>query len=228
MGENRNAFGEIELRILDAAKDLFVHYGYDKTTMNDIVRASGVAKSTIYLRWKKKEDLFNALVWREARAYTADWFSRIEADPEGGTYANFMRHALEAYFESPFLAALYTRDRRVMGRMAEQMGVEQLFQQRMALFANFFREMQAAEVVRQDIDGHALAYLMSSLHFGLLQFDNQLPDEVTPPINAVMNMMVSMVDTLVTPEDGGNSERGKQVLRDFKRRLDQWIEQLDS
>lgn len=228
MEESSNTSGEIEQRVLDAAKALFIHYGYDKTTMNDIVRDSGVAKSTIYLRWKKKEDLFNALVWREARRYTDDWFSRIEADPAGGTYANFMRHALEAYLNNPFLSALYTRDRRVMGRMVEQMGIEDLFQQRMALFLTFFREMQEAGVVREDIDGHVLAYLMNSLHFGLLQVGSWLPDDVAPPISSVMNMMVTMVDTLVTPEGGGNSERGKQVLHDFKQRLDQWIERLDT
>jgi len=227
MEESSNTSGEIEQRVLDAAKALFIHYGYDKTTMNDIVSESGVAKSTIYLRWKKKEDLFNALVWREARRYTGDWFSRVEDDPAGGTYANFMRHALEAYFSNPFLRALYTRDRRVMGRMAEQMGVEQLFQQRMALAQGFFREMQAAGVVRQDIDGEALAYLMNSLHFGLLQVGTWLPDERVPPIEKVMSMMVSMIDALVTPADGGDSERGKQVLRDFKRRVEHWIDKLE-
>ncbi|MCA9914329.1 MAG: TetR/AcrR family transcriptional regulator [Anaerolineae bacterium] len=227
MEESSSTTGEIEQRVLDAARGLFTHYGYDKTTMNDIVRESGVAKSTIYLRWKKKEDLFMALVWREARDYTADWFSRIEADPSGGTYANFMRHALEAYFANPFLTALYTSDRRVMGRMTEQLGVEHLFQRRMGLFLHFFQEMQRAGVVRQEIDGQALAYLMNSLHFGLLQISGNLPDEITPPIDKVMNMMVQMVDTLVTPEGGGDSEKGKQILRDFKRRLDEWIQDLD-
>ncbi len=227
MEESSSTTGEIEQRVLNAAMRLFTHYGYDKTTMNDIVRESGVAKSTIYLRWKKKEDLFMALVWREARHYTNDWFNRVEADPAGGTYANFMRHALEAYLANPFLKALYTKDRRVMGRMAQQMGVEQLFQQRMTIFTQLFQQMQAAGVVRQEIDGRALAYLMSSLHFGLLQVGSNLPDEYTPPIDVVMNMMVQMIDTLVTPEDGGSSEKGKVILRDFKRQLDKWIETLD-
>ncbi|MEM7028378.1 MAG: helix-turn-helix domain-containing protein, partial [Chloroflexota bacterium] len=35
---------EREERILDAASNLFVHYGYDKTTVDDIAREAGVSK----------------------------------------------------------------------------------------------------------------------------------------------------------------------------------------
>ena len=35
---------EREQRILDAAAELFVHYGYDKTTVSDIARQAGVSK----------------------------------------------------------------------------------------------------------------------------------------------------------------------------------------
>jgi AcrR family transcriptional regulator len=52
-------------RILDAAAALMQRWGYNKTTMDDIVRLSGVAKGTIYLPWKTREDLFLALMRRE-------------------------------------------------------------------------------------------------------------------------------------------------------------------
>ena len=53
-------------RILEAASDLFAHYGYDKTTMEDIARAAGVSKGAIYLHFRGKEDLFDALIARES------------------------------------------------------------------------------------------------------------------------------------------------------------------
>ena len=44
MTEADNSRDDIEKRVLDAASELFVHFGYDKTTMNDIASKAGVAK----------------------------------------------------------------------------------------------------------------------------------------------------------------------------------------
>ena len=56
---------EREQRILDAAANLIAHYGYDKTTVDEIAREAGVSKGAIYLHFKSKEDLFEALLLRE-------------------------------------------------------------------------------------------------------------------------------------------------------------------
>lgn len=47
--------------ILEAALDLFRHYGYRRTSMEDIARAAAVAKGTLYLYFKSKDELFEAI-----------------------------------------------------------------------------------------------------------------------------------------------------------------------
>ncbi len=47
--------------ILVSALDLFRHYGYRRTAMEDIARAAGVAKGTLYLYFRSKEELFAAI-----------------------------------------------------------------------------------------------------------------------------------------------------------------------
>ncbi|HMM13322.1 MAG TPA: TetR/AcrR family transcriptional regulator [Parvibaculum sp.] len=47
--------------ILDSAFDLFRHYGYRRTSMEDIAQAANVAKGTLYLYFKSKDELFEAL-----------------------------------------------------------------------------------------------------------------------------------------------------------------------
>lgn len=44
-------------QILRAATDLFVAYGYRKTTMDDVAGAAGVAKGTLYLYYRNKAEL---------------------------------------------------------------------------------------------------------------------------------------------------------------------------
>ena len=47
--------------ILTAALDLFRQYGYRRTSMEDIARAAAVAKGTLYLYFKSKDELFEAI-----------------------------------------------------------------------------------------------------------------------------------------------------------------------
>jgi len=111
---------ERENRILDAANKLVTHYGYDKTTVDDIAQEAGVSKGAIYLHFKGKEALFEALLLRESERVMDDMFARIEADPEGGTLFYLYSHALRAAVSNPLVRALTTQDRRVLGDFARR------------------------------------------------------------------------------------------------------------
>src|SRR5438132_1177960 len=43
--------------ILDAGERLLAHYGYKKTTMDDLAREAGIGKGTIYLHFPSKEEV---------------------------------------------------------------------------------------------------------------------------------------------------------------------------
>jgi AcrR family transcriptional regulator len=227
MSETDSSHDDIEKRVLDAASDLFVHFGYDKTTMNDIASKARVAKSTIYLRWKKKEDVFRALLVRESRLVTKEWLARVEADPQGYTYGGWMRHALASSFANPFLMAMYKQDRRILGAMLERRGQTEMFIQRQAMFMHFFKAMQDAGAVRKDVDAHALTYLMNSMQFGLIHFAGVIPPEHTPDMSRVWAVMLEMVERLVTPEDGGNTEAGRAVVRHFMQQVQRLLDEFE-
>ena len=48
--------------ILNAAADKFLTNGFSKTTLLDIAKAAGISRSTIYLYYKTKEELFLQVV----------------------------------------------------------------------------------------------------------------------------------------------------------------------
>jgi len=53
--------------ILDAAIDLFIKVGFEKTSMDAIALAAGVAKGTLYYHFASKEGIIDAVVERYAR-----------------------------------------------------------------------------------------------------------------------------------------------------------------
>lgn len=48
--------------ITDAARKLFIEKGFDETTMDDIAKAAGFAKGTVYLYFKSKNELMAYIV----------------------------------------------------------------------------------------------------------------------------------------------------------------------
>ncbi|HEX2938441.1 MAG TPA: TetR/AcrR family transcriptional regulator [Ruminiclostridium sp.] len=49
-------------KIADAARELFTEFGYKSVSMDQIAQKAGVAKGTLYLYFKDKNDLLNQLV----------------------------------------------------------------------------------------------------------------------------------------------------------------------
>ncbi len=63
IGSKKNAARE---NILKIAREIFSKYGYKKTTLDDIANAVRKGKSSLYYYFESKEDLFQAVITKEA------------------------------------------------------------------------------------------------------------------------------------------------------------------
>jgi len=55
-------------QIIEGARAVFLFQGFDAASMNDIARAAGVSKGTLYVYFKDKEQLFEAIIDQECVA----------------------------------------------------------------------------------------------------------------------------------------------------------------
>src|SRR5580698_3323241 len=55
-------------QIVEGARNVFLAQGFDAASMNDIARAAGVSKGTLYVYFNNKEELFEAIVEEECDA----------------------------------------------------------------------------------------------------------------------------------------------------------------
>jgi AcrR family transcriptional regulator len=97
-------------RILDAAGDLFAERGVESVGMNDIARAAGCSRATVYRYFENREALHAAYVHRHARAINRRIGELVDgiADPRARLLAA-LTHALRLVRESPALAVWFTR-----------------------------------------------------------------------------------------------------------------------
>src|ERR1700722_7940237 len=77
----RKLAGEVDARILDAARRLFLERGLAGTSVDEIARLARAGKPTIYARFPSKETLFTAVVFRTIFAS----IEQFESDAPTGT-----------------------------------------------------------------------------------------------------------------------------------------------
>lgn len=222
---------EREGRILDAAADLFVHYGYDKTTVSDIAQRAGVSKGAIYLHFESKDDLLEGLILREMQTYAEKWLELIEADPKGGTIAGMYKNSLYALSSSDFMAAMFKQDRGVLGNYLRK--PDNFFRtlrdrQNQSPRYEFVKMMQAAGAVRGDIDAKVTAHIMDMLAYGLVGMDKVKPEEDIPPVEDIIEGIADIMDRALTPEGGGDSEVGKTILQQIAQASRQQLETVNN
>lgn len=85
-------------QIVEGARKMFLAQGFDAASMSDIARAAGVSKGTLYVYFKNKEELFEAIVAQECLAHAEGVFDLDPADNDveaaltrlGISFVNFL------------------------------------------------------------------------------------------------------------------------------------------
>lgn len=70
---------EVRAQIVEVARKIFTRYGFRKTTMEEIASASSKGKSSIYYYFPSKEDIFRAVVEKEANELKVELGKTIHA-----------------------------------------------------------------------------------------------------------------------------------------------------
>ena len=163
---------------------------------------------------------------REYLQYSQTWLEQIEADPRGGTVGGFYRAIFYAVDRRPLIAAMLRRDRRVIGNYLRKR--DNLFARMEAGVntADFFQALQAAGTIRQDIDATVILHIVEMLSYGQLTIGDFKPLDQFPSYDAVMAALADIMDRALRPEDGGNSEAGKAIVRQITAAARAQMEQI--
>ena len=186
-------------RILDAAAELMLRWGYNKTTIDDIARQAGVAKGTIYLHWKTREDLFTALMKREYIRLAEDIRQRLSSDPEGGTLHGLTKQSVLATMKSPLMKAVLLRDTDLLGEWMRKEYASVSYSEQIAQSLALFEHLRSRGVVRDDIDIHKQAYMLSAISMGFLVIDQYMPDDFKYSDEEIVEMVTEVVERVFAP-----------------------------
>ena len=133
-------------QILNAASRLIHVQGYQSTSLDDVLRESGVGKGNFYYYFKSKEDLGYAIIDRIRRAFIERGlepaFADADADPVGQLHAFFDR-VLDSQRQRNCVGGC------AMGNLASELSdVHEGFRQQLAGIFDVYRD-HLAETIRR-------------------------------------------------------------------------------
>jgi AcrR family transcriptional regulator len=213
-------------RILDAAAELVLRWGYRKTTIDDIARQAGVAKGTIYLHWKTREDLFLALIIREDFKFEEDLKRRIASDPEGSTLRGFVKHSTLAFMSNALIKALFMNDTDLLGELASREYSSATYPQRIGNYRIFLEFLRSHGLVSTDIGIREQTYIFAAVWIGFLLVDPWMPEEFKVSDEEMVELLADTVQRALEPR-GAATGRALDAgpTQEFSNALDHYLRQ---
>lgn len=171
---------ETRQKLLDSAFSVFATHGYERATVDEIVREAGFSKGAFYVHFGSKEDLFWAML--EGRIDVLQETMRGALDPAQPTAEN-ERRVLEAIFaldkEDRHWPALFVefvaqaaRNERVREKLNE------MYRRWHSFTVELLEEGRLAGRVRKDLDVDFMASVTMALIEGSLMQSRLAPDSV--------------------------------------------------
>ncbi|MCK2220053.1 TetR/AcrR family transcriptional regulator [Actinomadura sp. ATCC 31491] len=156
-------------RILDAAAELIARWGYDKTTIDDVARRAGVAKGTIYLHWRTRDQLFGALLRRE-RVRLLEEVKATRPATLHELFGRFVRTTLSR----PLLRAVLLGDDEVLGKLTRMKRTSTTSLQLGPHFDAYLDRLIEHGAVRKEPGDHLI--VISSIVYGFVALPDLLPE----------------------------------------------------
>ena len=157
--------------IVHASRVVFARNGYTQTLVEDIAEQAGIAKGTLYLYFRSKEEIYMAVLLEDARVLDAQTRDRMNAV---GTWDQKVRAFLQVRLEyldehEDFLRIYFSEIRSLMLRGAPmQAELFQVMRDHEEQLARMFAAAIAGKEIRS-VDPELAAVTVCDLTHGLIE-----------------------------------------------------------
>jgi AcrR family transcriptional regulator len=204
-------------RILDAAGELLLRMGYRKVAVDDIARAVGIGKGTVYLHWRNKELLFQALMMRESADLTDEILGRIKADPAMILPHRMISASFLVTHRRPLVMAMLRGNADMFGSLGDLA----LRKQQDELRTQFEETMLRHGLIRSDVPNLTYALNASTLGFYL---GDTLSDEFGGiPLEEKAEVLAHMIRTAFEPAGDPDPAAVAEVAAELGSALEELV-----
>ncbi|MGP3961464.1 TetR/AcrR family transcriptional regulator [Nonomuraea sp. 3N208] len=187
-------------RILDAAKELLLRWGYRRVTIDEIAKRAGVGKGTIYLHWRTREQLFFAVGAREAVAMLDAVVAGMRSDPAEIALHRYMRRFFLEAMRRPVLRAIFTRDAETLDKFLASPARKPLEGAKLLASREYLGVLARHGLLRDGLRPEDLDYPLPTIVFGFFAIEPLLPAEVTLGLEEKADALADTLRRTFEPE----------------------------
>jgi AcrR family transcriptional regulator len=198
-------------RILDTARDLLLSWGYRRVTIDELARRAGVGKGTIYLHWRSREEVFQAVSAREAAAMADAIVDAIRNDPTEVALHRYLRRLFVEAMNRPVLRALYTRDADTLGTFLAASHHHRLEESKLDVNRDYLSVLAAEGLLRPDLNLADLDYTLPTIVFGFFAAEPFHSPAITLTLEQKADQLAGTIHRAFEPAKAPRSDTLKRA-----------------
>ena len=159
-------------KILEAARELFNSKGFNATTINDLITATGMQKGSLYFHFSGKDEIAREVLSEATVEFMAFLTKALGGENPGACIDNFFRSALEKHLGTGFVGGC------IFGNTALEMSdsdpefagaIDAVFDEWISRVEAVVAAAQISEQIRTDISSEALAkHIIATIEGGIM------------------------------------------------------------
>lgn len=119
-GDRQDPSAKTRNRVLEAATKLFRARGYRRTSVDEVAREAGVAKGTVYVHFKDKQELLLHAIAEEKKQFLQAFIPLLEADVSAAErLERYLEQCFLALRQAPLICKLMQGDRQILLELSE-------------------------------------------------------------------------------------------------------------
>jgi AcrR family transcriptional regulator len=209
-------------RILGAAAELVLRWGYKRVTIEDIAKQAGIGKGTVYLHWRTREALFIAMLARESLEVIDDLLDATRRDPIEILPHRQVGRVFLGVMRRPLLRAMFGRDIEILGALAHEKSIAAVRDQKFDVVTELAALLRAHGLMRTDLDADAQVYALNAVTTGFYLVQPLMSGLPEPDLEARARAIAQTVRNAFEPP--GSADR--EVLRTLAPKAIALYEQL--
>ncbi len=183
-------------RILDAALAEFARNGYERASLNAIIRDAGISKGSLYYYFEDKADLYVTIIWdaAEMKRNLGGIGKGIYSDDFWRDMEEYTRKSMRMILEHPDIARITREIFRLPPSFPRPKAIEEMFEQSRAQFSGILEHGRDAGAVRTDMPLDLLVSVLSGISEAvsvwlLDRFDTLSPEDVENMAGIYIDLM---------------------------------------
>jgi AcrR family transcriptional regulator len=214
-------------RVLDAAAELLLRWGYQRVTIEEVAKHAAIGKGTVYLHFRTKDALFLTVLLRAHHQVIGTMADRMDADPDEALPSRMMRSVYLDLAADPMARALYLGDPDVLGRLSQEasgtLGGLALVRDEVA--RRTLTLLRDAGCLRTDIGVDEQMHVLGAVGAGFF-FVDALPGSPPDPVVRADLMAYAVAAALETPSAHVTPEVAAAVAEAYRSLIshvdDEW------